>query len=420
MEIMVKKMAVSRTFEKFRVRYDELTDEVSRAQNDFIADHLRRWFENLDETPLVNEIIKRLESVDGFEEWFKKCNEEERLTLPASGSERLGLRLLLLRTVASGDNDAGMLGIDFAYVGHAGLNQNARSFMEQVFSPLTRELRVYLETMLDTNRQPGIPESINADWGFDERPTELEKYDSDFFEEYEQFMKSIDEANQFQWADKFADWFSFLDEDRNAGPAIHKLEGSVDFGARLADYRKRKVNLNWPKDHTQRLAMRLGFFRALSRNELSMVGAHFISGAGMIPRDLITKLFFPMSRDLLKYLVGQVEVAKKTVPAADRIVSRDDNSVVYDQAVAALDKLEHTLKFANVEIKDNDVRIAEVGAARRLFDALRVRAEPIVALLKPLVIQFGTKLKDTIVGAAVAAVMAALAALFGALFSALF
>ncbi|MEJ0078517.1 MAG: hypothetical protein WDO17_24365 [Alphaproteobacteria bacterium] len=49
----------------------------------------------------------------------------------------------------------------------------------------------------------------------------------------------------------------------------------------------------------------------------------------------------------------------------------------------------------------------------RLFDTVLIRLEPLVALLKPLVMQFATKLKDSLIGAAITAVVAALGAIFG-------
>ena len=53
---------------------------------------------------------------------------------------------------------------------------------------------------------------------------------------------------------------------------------------------------------------------------------------------------------------------------------------------------------------------------RKLFEAFRIRVEPVVALLRPLVVKFGAKLEDNLMNIAVAAVIAALTVLFGRIF----
>jgi hypothetical protein len=59
-------------FSNFRAVYDELTDEVTRARYQFVADHLRNWFEHLDDTPAVLLIVSRLQSELDFPEWYKQ------------------------------------------------------------------------------------------------------------------------------------------------------------------------------------------------------------------------------------------------------------------------------------------------------------------------------------------------------------
>jgi hypothetical protein len=90
----------------------------------------------------------------------------------------------------------------------------------------------------------------------------------------------------------------------------------------------------------------------------------------------------------------------------------------HKDATGALETLERRITegndFDNVE--ERDQRRAEVGAARRLFEALRIRVEPLVALLRPLVVKFGEKLEDNLMNIAVAAVIAALTVLFGRIF----
>jgi hypothetical protein len=141
-------MALNSNFVTFREVYDQLTDEVGRSSNTFIPEHLRAWFERLDQTPGVSGVIARLQSGLDFDEWFKTCTNEEGgdLLWPTDAKGRLGMKLLLFRSIAEGRHDAGMLGIDFTYAGNANLDDNGRAFIDQVFGPLARELRRKLET----------------------------------------------------------------------------------------------------------------------------------------------------------------------------------------------------------------------------------------------------------------------------------
>jgi hypothetical protein len=255
-------MSVS-DFSNFRALYDELTDAVSQARHQFLPDHLRNWFEHLDETPRVAVIIQRLQQGLDFDTWYKQTEStggsfvgSASLNWPKGKEKTLGMKLLLFRAGAEGKLDISQVGYTFIYVGN-NINANAQAVIEQVFMPMVRELRRYLEAELD----------------------------------------------------------------------------------------------------------------------------------------------------------------KPTAPASDRVVPLDHNRPDYKEAVASLDKLIKTIKEANDYPDPNkEQRIAEVSAARILMDADKVRTEPLVALLKPLVVQYATKLKDTLIGLAVAATIGAFSYLFGHIF----
>jgi hypothetical protein len=253
-------------FSNFRAVYDELTDEVNRARYQFLADHLRSWFQHLDETPRVAETVRRLQEGLDFDAWYKQA-ENTRGSFVGSGSlawpegreKSLGMKLLMFRACAEGKLEAAMIGHSFIYVGN-NINDNAHAVIEQIFMPMASELRRYLER--ETTRVPA------------------------------------------------------------------------------------------------------------------------------------------------------------TAPASDRTVTVDHNKPDYKEAVDALDKLIKTIKESNDydDVEEKEQRVAEVSAARRLMDAVRIRIEPLVALLRPLVAQFATKLKDNLIGAAVGVMTTAFGALFGKLF----
>ena len=64
------------------------------------------------------------------------------------------------------------------------------------------------------------------------------------------------------------------------------------------------------------------------------------------------------------------------VPASDRVVLIDHNSAGYRETEEALDNLEHGLQSTNDFLgvpQEKEQFVAEVSAARRLLQAVRVR-----------------------------------------------
>jgi hypothetical protein len=218
-----------------------------------------------------------------------------------------------------------------------------------------------------------------------------------------------------------------LDETPRVAAIIQRLQDGLDFDAWYKVTRSTggsfvgSAKLNWPQEKEKSLGMKLLLFRAAVKEELDLseVGYTFIYVGNNIDanaRAIIEQVFIPMARELRRYLEAELD-EPATAPASDRIVPLDHNRPDYKEAVASLDKLIKTIKEANDFPEPNkEQRIAEVSAARILMDADKVRTEPLVALLKPLVTQYATKLKDTLIGLAVTATIGAFVYLFGYIF----
>ncbi|MGY8678350.1 hypothetical protein Q2941_11085 [Bradyrhizobium sp. UFLA05-153] len=127
------------------------------------------------------------------------------------------------------------------------------------------------------------------------------------------------------------------------------------------------------------------------------------------------QIFLPTTRELLRYIEEHFD---KVVPASDRTVTINHNSKEYTDADAAMEKLEKTIREASDfdDPLEKDQREAEVSAGRRLLKATRVRVNVLLALLKPIVTQYGTKLKDSLIGMAVQATIGVLGHLLGKIF----
>lgn len=140
-------MAVDGDFANFRAVYDELTDEVERSSHIFVSDHLRNWLQALDTTSNVAPIIKRLEAGVNYLQWRTNLAADvtQTITFPAAREQALGIKLHLARAFADKKEDVATFGFAFMRQGRS-IEDNARGVIQQIFMPMARDLRRYLET----------------------------------------------------------------------------------------------------------------------------------------------------------------------------------------------------------------------------------------------------------------------------------
>ncbi|MEA2860176.1 MAG: hypothetical protein QOC72_2215 [Methylobacteriaceae bacterium] len=244
---------------------------------------------------------------------------------------------------------------------------------------------------------------------------------SNFRAIYDELTDEVSSARYQFIPDHLQRWFEHIEDAPSIAEIVHKLQEGLNFEewyeAAKATYDVDGASFNWPKEREKNLGMKLLLFRACADGELDAadIGYWFVAqhaDLNMLARAFVTDVFVPMARELRRYL----EQVVQTAPASDRVVQLNHNQPEYKEVGAALEALERTLAEANDypgEPEEREQRIAEVSATRRLLAAARVRTEALVALVRPLAIQFGTKLKDTVIGTAVTALMAALGALIG-------
>jgi hypothetical protein len=145
-------------FANFRAVYEDLTYEVTRARHQFLPDHLRNWFEVIDETPSVHRVVEQLQGGLDLPAWLQQNRATPGLMglgnasmqWPESRDKRLGMQLLLFRAAARGEIDISQMGFHFTYAG-SNINDNARAFIEQVFAPMARDFRRYLEQQVGSS-----------------------------------------------------------------------------------------------------------------------------------------------------------------------------------------------------------------------------------------------------------------------------
>lgn len=252
----------------------------------------------------------------------------------------------------------------------------------------------------------------------------IEKHISNFHATFDELTQEVLLAMNAFVPERLQEWFAHLHGEPEVAAAIEKLQVGQNFSHWFAMQGRSPQpgapKLQWPGENDTRLGMQLLLFQSMARGDINagMLGKIYIPGSGKNINDnaraFIDQVFRPMTKELIRYLrrVGEAK-AEEPVPAADRVVSLDHNSKQYVDAMDAAGDLEKTIREANdfADSNEKEQRIAEVSAVRRLLQAVRVRVEAIVTLLKPLADQAKIKLKDNLVTMAVTSFLTLLSAL---------
>ncbi|MHC2462728.1 hypothetical protein [Bradyrhizobium embrapense] len=156
-------------FTNFRAVYDELTDEVLRSRHQFVAGHLQNWFRTLDETSQVSEVIQDLQADLDLDAWYAEQKGASQgmgpggLKYPPDARKQLGLKLLLFRHFAAGNEELWQFSRSFVSSSR-NLNDLTHDAIDQVFGPMARELRRYLDGELaKRSAVPASDRSVRVD-----------------------------------------------------------------------------------------------------------------------------------------------------------------------------------------------------------------------------------------------------------------
>lgn len=150
--------------------------------------------------------------------------------------------------------------------------------------------------------------------------------------------------------------------------------------------------LNWPDREDLRLAGQLVLFRRLASGELDAMDFSFdyyFSGDNNITRtiqDMADRLFRPLSEDLrLRFghiLDSNELVEDDRVPAANRFVRLNHNSLAYLEAMEKITSLEEALRASNaIEPEEKATLQAEIQSGKVLLSAPRTRVGAVKAVL---------------------------------------
>ena len=241
---------------------------------------------------------------------------------------------------------------------------------------------------------------------------------------YDELTDEVSRSRHQFLPDHLRSWFRHLKETPGVNEIVAHLESGLDFDNWYAEQKTRQTGagsgtLRYPADRKQQLGMKLLLFRHFAAGkEAAWQFAHaFVyssSDLNELTHGVIEQIFQPMARELRRHLEAEFARADE-VPASDRVVRLDHNSKSYAEAIEAITRLEQAVSAANTfdDPDEKEQREAEVSAAGRLMKAAQVRLEALAAVLKPILVQFATKVKDNVISTAAVTVSGALITLFG-------
>jgi hypothetical protein len=140
--------------ENFLAEYDDATSDVLGSKSATVDTNLERWFEVLDERLAISKITNDLEHRVDFKDWYAK--EQARNTgvggdlhWPSGRENRLAMQLLSFRAMRREEPDLLNFHSQFMASSSNRLDDIVYEVLSQVFSPMARDLRKYIERAYD-------------------------------------------------------------------------------------------------------------------------------------------------------------------------------------------------------------------------------------------------------------------------------
>lgn len=245
---------------------------------------------------------------------------------------------------------------------------------------------------------------------------------ADALDDYDHFVENIMGAGYTTFEDHIGRFFGFVKDD----PVISILANRVTVAAEFDDwYEKAKATrkgmvgsgtLDWPSSTDERLGLWLGLVGALADGKETIVEfcSHFLySGSHFddMVQGFSDQIFDPFSRDFRRLVSNEAKrIARETtniddlVPVSDGYVTLEHNSPEYIRAVEALDAVIREVRGSNeygdLDPDDQEQKIAELEAGKRLFQALRVRPRAIVTVVGTALLTIGVIFTTGVISAA--------------------
>lgn len=234
----------------------------------------------------------------------------------------------------------------------------------------------------------------------------------EFESEYVDLVSDVTRANYATYEQKLNDFIAHIDDCNWAAARCSSLAPTFDFNSwydaalGTTGSMAGSGSLDWARDRKVRLGQQLDLFRYFAANKdayLNFSANFMYSGSRLddMIDEINSQIFDPFARDLLKVLrqLAPLETKSIDVPASDRSVSVDHNSVLYKDVEANLASLERIVQTSNAlgaeSPEERDRVVAEISAGRRLLKAARVRIDALWSILIPCLKWIGIKIADS-------------------------
>ena len=251
---------------------------------------------------------------------------------------------------------------------------------------------------------------------------------TEFFQDYEDASNDVMRANQKFFIEKLRAWFQTIDSNKTASPIIQKLESIVDFDKWYEDQSASAGGmvgsgiLNWPEDQAAALGVQLSLLRAISANKIEWphFAMHFLGSPNQYDNmvmDISNQIFAIVTRDLRKKIVRPDThiTPADDIPAADRVVRRDDNAEAFNEAISATQTVATAFNGVNDYANHDEKQrlIAEIAAGQTLLEAPEVRVAAVWSTVWNALRFLAKKAFDTTLTKLIGVALVKLAMLFG-------
>lgn len=140
---------------RFLNEYDDATSDVVTSRAATIDTNLERWFEVLEDDPVVLKIIQELERRVDFQNWYEKETARNTgmggdLRWPSGRENRIAMQILAFRAMQQEKPDLLNFHHEFMASSSNQLDTIVYDVTSQVFQPMARDLRKHIERVYDS------------------------------------------------------------------------------------------------------------------------------------------------------------------------------------------------------------------------------------------------------------------------------
>lgn len=219
---------------------------------------------------------------------------------------------------------------------------------------------------------------------------------------FDMYSQAVEERARYDTYGRYLEeWFACIDRTPVIATEIGELEKGADFEAWLT---LNPGSLPWFGKN--KLGMQLSMFRHIANNRETgyRIAERFKRDLGSLEESvtiLNRELFHDFARDLISYLEARFGPdGSAVIPASDRVVTLNHNSVTYSEMISALETLKRGIEGSNdyPDRDDQEQASSELSAVIQLLQNFKVRVGVVLGILGPIVLVLGKQFANSGIG----------------------